>query len=77
MLNISLISLPFFKISLTQSSLFKFRKFDRKESCMQEYLYKHFQTEGHKSFPNEASVTFTDKTDEEDPKKENDIGCEH
>ena len=26
------------------------RKFDRKDSCMQEHLYKHFQTEGQKAF---------------------------
>ena len=45
------------------------RKFDRKESCMQEHLYKYFQTEGHKGFLNEASVTFIDKTDGQDPKK--------
>ena len=42
------------------------RKFDWKESCMQEHLYKHFQTEGHKGFLNEASVTFIDKTDGKD-----------
>ena len=45
------------------------RKFDRKESCMQEHLYKHFQTEGHKGSLNEASVTFIDKTDGKDLKK--------
>ena len=45
------------------------RKFDRKKSFMQEHLYKHFQTEGHKGVLNEASVTFIDKTDGEDPKK--------
>ena len=39
------------------------RKFDRRESCMQEHLYKHFLTKGHKGFLNEASVTSTDKTD--------------
>ena len=33
---------------------------------MQEHLYKHFQTEGHKSFRNEASVTFIDRTDGKD-----------
>ena len=43
---------------------------------MQEHLYKHFQTEGHKSFLNEASVTFIDKTDRKDSKKEKDIGYE-
>ena len=36
---------------------------------MQEHLYKHFQMEGHKGFLNEASVTFTDKTDSKDLKK--------
>ena len=41
------------------------RKFDRKEFCMQEQLYKHFQTESHKGFLNETSVTFIDKTDGE------------
>ena len=45
------------------------RKFDRKESCMQEHLYKHFQTDSHKGFLNEASVTFIDKTDGKDMKK--------
>ena len=45
---------------------------------MQEHFYKHFQEEeGHKGFMNEASVTFIDKTDGKDPKKEKDIGCEH
>ena len=45
------------------------RKSDKKESCMQEHLYKHFQAEGHKSFLNEASVTYIDKTDGKYPKK--------
>ena len=45
------------------------RKFDRKESCMQEHLYKHFQMEGHKGFLNETSVTSIDKTDGKDLKK--------
>ena len=36
---------------------------------MQEHLYKHFQTDGHKGFLNEASVTFIDKTDGKDMKK--------
>lgn len=34
------------------------RKFDRKESCMQEHLYKHFGSRGQKGFVNEASVIF-------------------
>ena len=45
------------------------RKFDRKESCMQEHLYKHFQTEGHKGFLNKASVTFIDKADGKNQEK--------
>ena len=45
------------------------KTFDRKESCMQEDLYKDFQSEGHKGFLNEASVTFIDKTDGKNPKK--------
>ena len=34
------------------------RKFDRKDSCMQEYLYKHFRVEDQKGLLNEASVIF-------------------
>ena len=45
------------------------RKFDKKESCIQEHLHKNFQEEGHKGFLNEESVTFIDKTDGKDPKK--------
>ena len=45
------------------------RMFDRKESCMQEHLYKHFWSKGHKGFLNETSATITDKTDGKDPKK--------
>ena len=40
---------------------------------MQEHLYKHFHTEGHKGFLNEASVAFIDKTDGKDPKKKRKI----
>ena len=36
---------------------------------MQEQLQKQFQTEGHKAFLNEASVTFIDKIDRKDPEK--------
>ena len=53
------------------------RKFDRKVSCMWEHLYKHFQSDGHKGFLNEVSVTFIDKTDGKNPKKEKDIECKH
>ena len=53
------------------------RKFDRKGSCVQGHLYKHFQTKGQKSFLNEPSVTFIDKIERKDPKSEKDIGWEH
>ena len=53
------------------------KKFGRKESCIEEHLHKHFQTEGHNSFLNEVSVTFIDKTNGKNPKKEKDIVCEH
>ena len=33
---------------------------------MQEHIYKHLQTEGHKGFLNGASVTFIDKIDGKD-----------
>ena len=45
------------------------RKFDRKESCMQEHLDRHFSSPGHRGFLNDVSVTLIDKTDGSDPKK--------
>ena len=45
------------------------RKFDRKEPCMQEHLYRHFSSPGHRGFLNDVSVTLIDKTDGSDPKK--------
>ena len=45
------------------------RKFDMKESCMQEHLYKHFSSEGHKGFLNEELNIFIDKTDRKDSEK--------
>ena len=48
------------------------RKFDRKESCMQEYLYRHSSSPGHEGFLNDVSVTLIDKTDRSDPKKRED-----
>ena len=32
------------------------RKFDRKEPCMQEHLYRHFSSPGHRGFLNDVSV---------------------
>ena len=43
-----------------------------KESCMQEHLYRHFSSPGHRGFLNDVSVTLIDKTDGSDPKKRED-----
>ena len=48
---------------------FNSRKFDRKESCMQEHLCRYFSSPGHRGFLNDVSVTLIDKTDGSDPKK--------
>ena len=48
-------------------------KFDRKESCMQEHLYRHFSSLAHSGFLNDVSVTLIDKTDESDSKKREDF----
>ena len=42
-----------------------------------ETLYKYFWSEGHEGFLNEVPVTFNDKMDLKDPKKEKDIECEN
>ena len=36
---------------------------------MQEYLYSHFESEGHNGFLGHVSITLTDKTDGFDPMK--------
>ena len=36
---------------------------------MQEYLYSHFESDGHNVFIEDVSVTLTDKTDGTDPTK--------
>ena len=51
---------------------FNSRKFDRKESCMQEHSYRHFSSPGYRRFLNDVSVTLIDKTDGSDPKKRED-----
>ena len=38
------------------------RKFDRKEPYMQEHLFRHFNSLGHRGFLNDVSVTSIDKT---------------
>ena len=39
---------------------------------MQEHLYRHFSSPGHKGFLNDVSVTLTDKTDGSCAKKRED-----
>ena len=46
------------------------RNHSRKESCMQEHLFKHFNSMGHNGFLNKVSITLIDKTDCKNPKKE-------
>ena len=48
------------------------RKFDRKESCMQEHLYRHFSSPGDMVFLDDILVTLIDKMDRSDPKKRED-----
>ena len=39
---------------------------------MQEHLYRHFSSPGHRGFLNNVSVMLIDKTDRSDPKKQED-----
>ena len=48
------------------------RKYLRKESCMQQYLFEHFSSGGHNSFLDDVSIIFIDKTDPKDPNKRED-----
>ena len=41
----------------------KCRRFDRGEQCMQEHLYKHFESECHSGFRDDVSAILIDKTD--------------
>ena len=49
-----------------------FRKFDRREDCMQRHLYEHFQLPGHTGFLQDTYVTLIDKTDPRAPTKRED-----
>ena len=40
----------------------KSKSFKRGEKCMQEHLYKHFESEGHTEFLGDVSITLIDKT---------------
>ena len=45
------------------------RKFMRNESCMQEHLFAHFNSEGHSGFLGNVTITLIDKIDGKDTKK--------
>ena len=45
------------------------RKHSCKESCMQEHLFKHFNSMGHNGFLNNVSIKLIDKTNSKNPKK--------
>ena len=47
----------------------KSRSFDRGEQCMQEHLYKYFESELHSGFPDEFSVILIGKTYGSNPTK--------
>ena len=48
------------------------KKHSRKESCMREHCFKHFNSMGHNGFLNNVSITLIDKTDGKNPKKRED-----
>ena len=54
----------------------KSSSFDRGEQCMQKHLYKHFQNERHSGFRDDVPVILTAKTDDSNPLKEKQTGCE-
>ena len=39
------------------------------ERCMQEHIFEHFKSEAHTGFLENASVTFIDKTNSQNPEK--------
>ena len=45
------------------------RKFVQNQACMQEHLFKHFNSNGHDGFLKNVSIILIDKTDGKDPKK--------
>ena len=47
----------------------KAKSFTRGEKCMQEHLYKNFESEGHTEFLDDVSITLVDKTDVSVPTK--------
>ena len=47
----------------------KSKGFKRTEKCIQEHLYKHFESEGRTEILDDISITLIDKTDGSDPTK--------
>ena len=47
----------------------KDRKYQKLEPCMQQHVFKHFNSERHHCFLDKISITFIDKTDPSDPLK--------
>ena len=47
----------------------KVKVFKRGEKCMQQHLYKHFESEGHTEFLDDVSVKLIHKTDGSNPTK--------
>ena len=55
----------------------KSESFKRGEKCIQEHLYKHFESEGHIEFLDDVSITLIDKANGSNPTKRKRItGCE-
>ena len=44
---------------------------------MQEYMFKHLNSEGHTGFLGNVSVTFIDKTDSQNPEKKRKVLHSH
>ena len=47
----------------------KSKSFKRGKKCIQEHLYKHFESKRHTEFLDDVSITLTDKTDGSNPAK--------
>ena len=60
-------------VGIFHSSWKNYKSNDRKylvgESCMQEHISEHFNSEGHTGFLDNVSVTLIDKTDSKNPGK--------
>ena len=44
----------------------------RGQSCLQQHIFEHFNSPGHKGFLDDISITFFDKTDPSDTEKRKD-----